>query len=80
MATWGGMVLKGGCRDAVPPVGVLVSLSRLCGGRVEWRGVVCAVVSPSSNWILLFVLSLPLFCLVCGGVFVVGGEVRWCVV
>ena len=40
----GGMVLKGGCRDADPPVCVLVSPFCLCGGRVEWRVWWCCVM------------------------------------
>lgn len=69
-------------------VGVPVCLH---GGPVEWRGAVCCyvvpvfVLSPFSSRCspvlccpVPFVLSCFLFML-CAAVFVVGGEVRWCV-
>lgn len=77
----------------VSPVCVLVSPFRSLGGPIEWRGVVCVVVSPSSRCPrfscivpFLFVCVLPCVLRVgkCGGVCCFRGTVvscrrRWCV-
>lgn len=88
--------MKGGCCDDDPLVCVMtsprfVSASplRLCGGRVEGRGVLACAVSPVLRCPrhlhgvpCLRVVLLPLCCsrsssVLCIVVFVVGGEVRW---
>ena len=47
------------------PVCVLVSLSRLCGGLVGWRGVVCVVVPRVCIGSGTFILSCSSFALCC---------------
>ena len=59
----GGMVLKGGVYGVAPPVCVLVSPSRLRGGRVEGReAVVCGVPISGMNPPPHIVQSFP-YCL-----------------
>ena len=74
----GGMANEGRAAMPVPPVCVLESPFRLRGGPIEWRGAVCAVVSPCSDWAWRLVLScFPLHCLAPLVLCVVGGEVWW---